>query len=403
MKKRIVMIFACTLAAMTILSGCGKMGSDHTGDGSLSASEETADVEISNKTLLAATDYDVKDYVKLMKNYMGMDVTLTSDYTVTDDAVKEYIENYIISYYPQHTETDKTTVESGDTVNIDFVGKLDGEAFDGGTAQGYLLEIGSGSFIDGFEDGLIGKNVGETCDLNLTFPENYSAENLAGQDVVFTVTINSIVEEKTITYDELSDEYVAENFASYGMNTVDDLNANVRSQLESNYESDRQYDIQTEVVNRLKEESEVTLPDGLLEERIQKTIDSIKEQAEEAGMEYEEYVTTYYGQSVEELERDIQETLESQLIQKLILEAIVADQKMSVTQGAVDTFVSNYLSGYGYEDADAFYADNGGKEYFQLIFAEGQALNTVKNAANVIEAEDSAENSEENSQEDIAE
>ena len=90
------------------------------------------------------------------------------------------------------SNVEKSVVESGDTVNIDFEGKKDGVAFDGGTSQGYNLTIGSGSFIDGFEDGLIGVNVGDTVDLNLTFPEGYQNADLAGQDVVFTVTVNFI-------------------------------------------------------------------------------------------------------------------------------------------------------------------------------------------------------------------
>lgn len=388
MKKKLVVLFAGALAAMTVLGGCGVNGKQNTNDGSLSTDAENtvADEEISNETLLATTDYDINDYVTLMDNYMGMDVELTSDYTVTDDAVKEYIENYIIPYYPEYNETDKKTVENGDTVDIDFVGKLDGEAFDGGTAEGYKLEIGSGSFIEGFEDGLIGKEVGGSYDLNLTFPEDYSSSDLAGKDVVFTVTLNAIVEQRDITYDELTDDYVASNFTSYGMSTVDDLNAEIRSELEADYESDKTYDIQSEVIRRLKEESEVTVPDGLLEERIASSIESVKAQAEEAEMEYDEYVSQYYGESAEDMEREIQENMEDQLIQELVLEAVVADQKISISKSAFDSFVSTYLSSYGFTNEDEFYDLYGGKEYVQLIFAEGQALEQVKNAANVIEA-----------------
>lgn len=148
-------------------------------------------MEIPAKELLKATDYKVEKYVKL-NDYMNMTVELSKDYTVSDADIQSYIE-YLMSMYPSYEVSDKKTVESGDVVNIDYVGKIDGEEFSGGSATGQHLEIGSGSFIDGFEDGLIGKNVGETVELNLTFPEDYTNNtDLAGKAVVFTVTINSI-------------------------------------------------------------------------------------------------------------------------------------------------------------------------------------------------------------------
>ncbi len=400
MKKRLAAIFVCAIMAASVLSGCGKQQKG--ADGSLSAEAEQ-DTVISTDTLLAATDYDVNDYVKLMDNYMGMDVTLTSNYEITDESVRSYIEDYVLPYYPLQIETDKKVVENGDFVNIDYVGKKDGEPFDNGTAEGYLLEIGSGSFIDGFEDGLIGKEVGGTYDLNLTFPEEYQSELLAGQDVVFTVTVNSIVEQKPIAYEDMTDAYVADNFGTSGMNTIDDLNEAVRTQLESENESDRTYDIQNIVLERLKSESEVTIPDGLLESRIQETIDSIKKEAESAQMEYDEYVSSNYGQTAEELEKYLTETMQEQLTQELVLEAVVADQKITISQKDFESFVSTYLTSYGYDNEEDFYAAYGGKEYVQLIFAEGQALDKVKEAANAIEAEKTEEQSAEGTSEAAAE
>ena len=168
MKKKLVMILMAVMVASATLGGCGQKGAE-TGT-SVSAEEE--DVQISYKELMKATDYKVQKYVKL-NDYMNMTVELSQDYSITDEQIQEYIE-YLLSMYPEYETTDKTTVENGDIVNIDYVGKVDGEEFNGGSATGQHLEIGSGSFIDGFEDGLIGKNVGDTVDLNLTFPDSYS-------------------------------------------------------------------------------------------------------------------------------------------------------------------------------------------------------------------------------------
>ena len=192
---------------------------------------------------------------------MNMTVELSKDYTVSDADIQSYIE-YLMSMYPSYEVSDKKTVESGDVVNIDYVGKIDGEEFSGGSATGQHLKIGSGSFIDGFEDGLIGKNVGETVDLNLTFPEDYSNNtDLAGKAVVFTVTINSIDTEKEMVYDDLTDEYVSENFGNKGISTVDDLKSQVSSVLENRNHSSKMTEIQSGVLQKLLDECEVTLPD----------------------------------------------------------------------------------------------------------------------------------------------
>ena len=124
--------------------------------------------------------YDVEKYVTL-GDYDGMEVEVAGDFEVSDEDVVDYI-NGMLSYYPSYEDTDKQTVEDGDCVNIDYEGKKDGVAFDGGTAQGYVLEIGSGTFIDGFEDGVIGMKTGETKDLNLKFPDSYQSTDLAGKD-----------------------------------------------------------------------------------------------------------------------------------------------------------------------------------------------------------------------------
>ncbi|MCC8029008.1 MAG: trigger factor [Lachnospiraceae bacterium] len=386
MKKKIAALLVCAMAGAAILGGCG---SDETAG---SASAESEGEVITAAVVLAATDYDVTDYVTLMDGYMNLSVEISSDYEVTDEDVQEYIESYVLPYYPQYAESDKTTVEDGDTVNIDYVGTIDGEEFDGGSAEGYDLEIGSDSFIDGFEDGLIGAEVGSTLDLNLTFPDDYSTEELAGQAVVFTVTINSIVEEQTLTYDEITDDYVAETFSSYGFTTVDDLIADITSSLESSYESSKESEIQSGIMEQLEEGCTVTLPDGLLDERVAATIADIESYAEESDMEYMDYVYNYYGYDDEdEFSEYVSETLEEQLIQELILEAVVADQDISITTDDLAEFVDSYVSYYGYDDAEAFYEAYGGEEYVQLGFAENRALNLLMESAEVTVAETAEE------------
>lgn len=387
MKKGIAMLLVCAAAGMTLLGGCSK---DNGAAGSSTAEAEGETIKA--KTLLRATDYDVKDYVTLMDDYMNLSVELDSDYAVTEEAVNDYIQNSVLPYYPVYTKGDKTTVESGDVVNIDYTGTLNGEAFDGGSDTGYNLEIGSGQFIDGFEDGLIGANVGESRDLNLTFPEDYPSADMAGQAVVFHVTVNGIMNAADATLDTVDDAYVAQNFSTYGLSTVDDMNAYFTDMLSSQYENERLMDLQTKVMEQLEAGCEVELPEGLLDTRKDQVIQQTEASAQQAGSSYEDYIASYYGYSTaEEFEAYVEETLQEQLVQELILEAIVEDQDVSINTADFDDFVAQYVSYYGFEDEEAFFESYGGEDFVKLSFAENIAYQNVMDAAKTTVAGQDAE------------
>ncbi len=406
MKKKIAAFMVCALAATTTLGGCANANAaadteeTNISDLSDASEDENENEEITAAEMLAATDYDVTELVILPDDYMDMTIELSSGYEVTDEETESYIEAYILAYYPSYESVDKETVEDGDTVNIDFIGKMDGEEFDGGSAEGYVLTVGSGMFIDGFEDGLIDAEVGDTFDLDLTFPDDYYNEELAGEDVTFTVTVNDVVEEKMIDYDELSDDYVESNFSVYGMTTVEDLIDYVEETLVSYNESAEQTEIQNQVILKLEEGSTVNYPEEILDDRYNSYIEQVEEGAEMYGMDYDDYVLTYSGYgSVEEFETDARDILEEYLIQELILEAIVAEQQISISRSEFDAFVDTYVAYYGYESADAFYEYYGGEDYVMLSFAENRALNSVADAATIIlpdgESETGAEQAEE--------
>ena len=369
MKKKLVMVLMAVMVATAALGGCVQKGA--TTDSSVSAEEEK-DVEIPAKELLKATDYKVEKYVKL-NDYMNMTVELSKDYTVSDADIQSYIE-YLMSMYPSYEVSDKKTVESGDVVNIDYVGKIDGEEFSGGSATGQHLEIGSGSFIDGFEDGLIGKTVGETVELNLTFPENYTNNtDLAGKAVVFTVTINSIDTKKEMVYDDLTDEYVSENFGNSGISTVDDLKSQVSSVLEKRNYSSKMTEIQSGVLQKLLDECEVTLPDGLLDQRITEYKERVNNAVEKSGKSFEDYM----GMSEDDFNNQVSDYIEESLKQELILEAVVKDMNLSVSQKNFEEFVDSYVSSYNIADRDTFYKEYGGEDYIRLSYAENQALSKI--------------------------
>ena len=200
-----------------LMTGCGNADTDtaETTQESMAESEtgtEAGTEDYGPEAYLSGIN--VADYVTLGE-YKGIEVSVDAP-VVTDEYLDSYID-YVLQSNMVTTEITDRPVEEGDIVNIDYEGKIDGVAFDGGTAQGYDLTIGSGTFIDGFEDGLIGAETGETVDVNVTFPENYQGEEVAGKDAVFTVTVNSISVE---TLPELTDEFV--QGLDVGVNTVEE-------------------------------------------------------------------------------------------------------------------------------------------------------------------------------------
>ena len=383
MKKKAVALLLCVSMMMT-LNACGKTNKDNT-----QGTETVAETETEVIPSSADITYDAGDYVSL-GDYMNMEVTLDKDYQVTDEMVKNYVNNNVIANYPYYVESDKTVVENGDVANIDYEGLLDGEAFDGGTAQDYDLEIGSGSFIDGFEDGLIGAEVGKETDLNLTFPEDYGNSDLAGKEVVFKVTVNAIKEKQDITYDTLTDEYVIYLSDKLGASyeTVNDLTSDIRTYLEEQANSSRTQAIRSAVIAKLPEVCTVNaLPDGLLDARMQEYLKKF-EDTYCKDTTLEDYLSSTYNTTVDDFKTQVQSEIETELDTQLILEAIAAVENIEFDEDGFNSYVSSLLSSYGYDSEDALYENyaqtaEDGKAYLQTIYLCNKALDRVIENTNV--------------------
>lgn len=250
-------LLACGMVFGLTACGSSASSSEATAESAASseaASESTADTATAES---AADDYsyladfsfsDAYDENGYLKGVTALDyVTLpeSEDFTLSDDAttvsdsdIDDYISNNILSNYKTTNEITDRAAADGDTVNIDYVGTIDGVAFDGGTASDYDLTLGSGTFIDGFEDQIVGHMPGETFDVNVTFPDNYKA-NLAGKDAVFSTTLNYINEDVT---PDLTDDWVSSNLSdSMGMNNVAELKTFVSNSLLFNQEANELY------------------------------------------------------------------------------------------------------------------------------------------------------------------
>lgn len=377
MNKKLFTILLCS--SMISIAGCG--------NSKTTAPESTTETDtgktITSTELLKASDYNIDDYVKLPEDYMSLSVELNGNYEATEEGTVSYI-NDILSSYSNYEKTTEKKVKDGSFINIDYEGKVDGKSFDGGTATGYELEIGSDTFIDGFEDQLIGKKVGETVTVNVTFPEDYTAEEVAGKAAVFTVKINSIDEKKTVTYDNLTDEFVEQNFSdTYNVKTKTDFYDTMKSEYENTLESNKESDTQDAVLTKLEETSEVTFPDGLLDKRVEDYINSVKDSATSAEVTYEEYLSTYYSMDEATFNEEVRSSVEASLKDELILEAIVKNEDVSINSKDFESFVDQYVTYYGYESNDAFYKAYGGEDALKLSYAESQALNMITEKANI--------------------
>lgn len=361
-KKAAAVVLASVMAASIVLGGCGNKASE-TGNTSGSVSASAEPTEYTAKEMLESTDYDVNDYVKLGK-WKKIKVEVDKSYEMTDENIKE-AGNNIISSTTYYEEVDDAAAEK-DKVNIDFEGKMNGETFDNGSSSNYDLVLGSGSFIDGFESGLVGHKAGETVTLDLTFPSDYEKTDLAGQPVTFTVKINKVSRPAEMTWDKLTDDYVADNFSSkYGLTTVKDFKDRVNDSMQSQLD----VAVQKAYLEKLVEESEVTLPDGLLDKRIEKTMNSYETTCQQYGMTVDDYIQNYYGKTVDEYKESLKEDLTTSLKEELVLEALVGKLKVKVTADEFNSFVSYYAKYYGMTE-EAFIEECGGKDYLVLNYAE---------------------------------
>lgn len=327
---------AAGLALAVCVVGCGSGGGE--GNGSGSGKNEIR-------------SYEVEKYVTL-GSYEGMSVEVAGDFEVSEEDVINYI-NDMLAYYPNYTDTDKQVVEEGDCVNIDYEGKKDGVAFDGGTAQGHVLEIGSNSFIDGFEDGLIGAKVGETRDLNLTFPENYQSAELAGADVVFTVTVNKIVDKEIVTYDELTDDFVTSNFN--GMESVEALYNETKSYMDEDSEENRVVAERAAALDQLIENSKVAVPDGLLEMKVDQYIQQFTNQNCTDGTTLSDVLGSKYNMTEEEFQETITKEMTENLDDELTLEALAKAEGETVDKEGYAKYISEMMTNGNYKSEDELY------------------------------------------------
>lgn len=293
--------------------------------------------EISMEDLIASVE---------LGDYSKIEITAVKD-EVTDEDIQKEIETFL-SYYDSYEHITDGVVENGKTVNIDYVGKLNGEEFDGGSAKNYNLEIGSKTFIDGFEEGLVGKKIGETVSLNLTFPSDYKSKDLAGKEVVFDVTINYVLGD--VVKAELTDEFLKTN-TDY--DTVEDLKKEVKEYLTLQNESSYEVARENEVLDYLIKNSEIPkIPVTYTDEYAASMKEYYESYAEYYGITFEDFLKSNLNLTKEEFEEECLVAAINYMQSTILLESIASKENITLSDEEFNTYVSDFATSNGYETAE---------------------------------------------------
>jgi trigger factor len=274
------------------------------------------------KALQFTAKVTVKPEVKL-GDYKGLEVEAI-DVNVTDEDVEKELDNQRQSL-AELVVKEEGVIENGDTVVIDFEGFVDGEAFEGGAAENHSLEIGSGSFIPGFEEQLIGKTTGEETEIEVTFPEEYHAENLAGKPATFKVKIHEV---KAKELPEMDDEFAKD--VDDEVETLAELKEKTKKRLEEQKQNEADAAIRESLINQATENVEIDIPDAMVDSELDRMVREFEQRLQQQGMTLEMY-TQFSGQSEEQLKDQMKDDAKKRVQTNLVLEAIAQVENLEAT------------------------------------------------------------------------
>lgn len=345
--------------------------------------EDTSEDTPTTAELMAGID--VEKCVTL-GDYKGVTVEKTIQ-SVTDEDVQNEIDNALANY---PVEVDQAAKE-GDTVNIDYVGKIDGEEFDGGSDQGADLKLGSGKFIDGFEDGLIGARKGETRTLNLTFPEDYT-QDLAGKAVEFTVTVNAVKEPLS----EPTDQWVADNIEGY--DNIADYKAGIRSEQEESNEQTAENQVRYAAWTQVIDNCTINeYPETLVEVGKKLYEQQVETYAKYAGMELDAYIESS-GLTQEEYQSNMEEYGKNVAAQALVCQAICDKEGFAIGDDDYQKALQDMLTEYGCTEDELI--QTYGQDNVEQSIMLNRVSNLILENANVteVQADSSADSSSDDSE-----
>ena len=333
------------------------------------------DIEVKKKKkgkdLIFVATMQTKPEAELGK-YKGIEIKKI-EYNVTDEDIEHEL-GHMQEHNSRLVSIDERPVESGDIATIDFEGFVDGVAFEGGKAEGHDLEIGSNTFIPGFEDQVIGMKIDEEKDINVTFPEEYFSKELAGKEATFKVKVHEI---KKKELPELDDEF-AKDVSEF--DTLEELKADIKSKKEKQNEERAKYETQEAVVKALCEDMKVEIPTGMIELEVENMLKDIEQRLSYQGLKLDQYL-----QMMGKTEDDMKKEYEPQAIEgiksRLALEAVIKAEKIEATDSELEEKMKEMAKNYGKENDEEFLKNENVKNYIKQGVASEKAIDfLVKNA-----------------------
>ena len=326
--------------------------------------------KISEDELEVVINVPVKPEVELGE-YKGLEVK-KGRVAVTKKEIEEQLSNYQ-SQFAELSVKEDGKVAKGDTAVIDYEGFIDGEAFDGGKGENYPLEIGSGSFIPGFEDQLIGMTTDNEQEIKVTFPEDYGAPNLAGKEATFKVTVHEIKEKHL---PEIDDE-LAKDVNIDGVETLEQLKAHIKSQIKARKENESENKFMDDIYKALIASSKVEDSDALLKQEQDMMLQEIEQNLQRQGLNFEVY-EQFTGKSKEDVLEDIQPQAEETVKLNLILEAIIKEEELAVTDEEREAELQKIADMYQRELDDVKKIFEGNMSHVENDILTRKAIDLVK-------------------------
>ncbi len=372
-------------------SGDDASGEKESGDDA-SGEKESGDDAVG----LSDCSAKITDYVELGE-YDKVKIKLENTYSTTPEAVKKYINETLITDTMYVKDASKKKVEKDSIVNVDYVGKKDGKAFDGGSAENVTLDVknncnagGGTSYIKGFTKGLAGAKVGKKVDCKVKFPDDYGNEELNGQKVTFTFKINYICKPLKYDDDSLTVEDYTANFSDFDGESVDDFYNYAKSKLRDENDRNKNSEIQEKVLDTVVKNAKVTVPKSVVDVMYKAMKKQYEKQYESMGMQDAKMkdILKQYGMTVKEFKK----TLEDQIKEILVFTAVAEDQKIEAEGDGLTNYLQNYQQSLGVDSEDALYENdtvkNGAegygmdpKDYMKFNYRMARAVNyCIENA-----------------------
>ncbi len=291
------------------------------------------------KTFIYTATVAVKPEVTLGE-YKGIEVE-KANAEVTDEDVEKELKR-VQEQNSRMVAVEDRAVEMNDTVTIDFEGFVDGKAFDGGKGEDYPLVIGSHSFIDTFEDQLVGKNIGEECEVNVTFPEEYHAEEIAGKPAMFRVKVKEI---KVKELPEINDEFAGE---VSDFDTLDEYKADVKGKLAERKQKEAERENENKIVEKVVENAQMEIPEAMIDSQVRNMIEETAQRMQAQGIPFDQYLK-YTGMNIDMIKEQMKPQAVKRIETRLVLEAVAAAENIVTSDEEMEEELKKMSESYKME------------------------------------------------------